>query len=231
MHGMNKMSIDNVNKVNGNNTTNMNNFRDMSNIRNSNGKRISISVVLFLAWGLLLGLSVSPSVASAGESENVSSSSGKKPISVQTAREKAKLMQRIYLATLEIMHDHYFHGERAVVPARAMEDVFEMVKGETNSEANWISVNMKAMSIGHRPKTEFEKTAAKEIAKGKGAYEAVTDGYYRRAAAVPLNSNCVGCHGGLFKTQSKKTKFAGLIVSIPVNQKSAGKISVSKKQP
>ncbi len=229
MRDMNKISIDSVNKANGNNTTNMNNFRNMDNIRSSNGKRISIPAILFLICGLSVSLTVVSSVASAGESEKVPSSLEKKPISVESAREKAKLMQKIYLATLEIMHDHYFHGERAVVPARAMEDVFENVKGDTNSEANWISVNMKAMSIGHRPKTEFEKTAAKEIAKGKGAYEAVADGYYRRAAAVPLNSNCVGCHGGLFKTQSKKPKFAGLIISIPVNQKSAGKISVSKK--
>ena len=197
----------------------------MNHAINVNRKWISASAIFPLIWGL----SVSLSVASAEESGKAAPSPEKKPISIESAREKAKLMQNIYLATLEIIHDHYFHGERAVVPARALEDVFEIVKGDTNSEANWISVNMKAMSIGHRPKTEFEKTAAKEIAKGKGAYEAVADGYYRRAAAVPLNSNCVGCHGGLFKTQSKKPKFAGLIISIPVNQKSADEISVSKK--
>ncbi len=154
------------------------------------------------------------------------SQSGAKPgtskrPSVEAARKDAKLMHEIYLATLEIVHENYFHGERAVVPARAMEDVFEIVKQKTDSEANWISVNMKAMSIGHRPKTDFEKTAAKEIAKGNGAYEAVEDGYYRRAAAVPLNSNCVGCHGGLFKTVSKKPKFAGLVISIPVQREAA----------
>ncbi len=167
--------------------------------------------------------------AFSGEQENGSESTEQNRISVEAARKDAKLMHDIYLATLEIVHDHYFHGERAVVPARALEDVFEVIKQKTNAEANWISVNMKAMSIGHRPKTDFEKMAAKEIAKGKGEVEIVADGYYRRAGAVPLNSNCVGCHGGIFKTQSKKPKFAGLVISIPIQQKTAKEISVSKK--
>ena len=45
-------------------------------------------------------------------------------VPVAVARDRAKLMHEIYSATLEVMHDRYFHADRAVVPARAMEDVF-----------------------------------------------------------------------------------------------------------
>jgi len=190
---------------------------------------MNIKNIKWLMAPVIACVTLSMSIALSEEPGNASKSVEPTRLSVDAAREKAKLMNEIYLATLEIVHDHYFHGERAVVPARALEDVFAVVKQKTNSDANWISVNMKAMSIGHRPKTDFEKMAAKQIAQGKGEYEAVVEGYYRRAAAVPLDSNCVGCHGGLFKTQSKKPKFAGLVISIPIQQKTAKKISVSKK--
>ena len=75
------------------------------------------------------------------------------PISV--ARDRARLMHSIYSTTLGVMHDRYFHADRSIVPARAMEDVFSGIEQETGSKANWISVNLKAMSINHEPSTEF----------------------------------------------------------------------------
>ena len=132
------------------------------------------------------------------------------------ARERAKLMHDIYTATLEVIHDRYFHGPRAMVPARAMEDVFSEMKRQSHTEARWISVNLKAMSIDHEPKTAFEKRAAKEIAGGKSEYELVEDGTYRRAGAIPLHGGCISCHEGFFPSNSTTPKFAGLIISIPL---------------
>lgn len=136
------------------------------------------------------------------------------PLSV--ARDRAKLMHQVYTATLDVMHDRYFHADRAVVPARAMEDVLSNIERDTGARANWISVNLKAMSINHDPSTEFEKHAAKEIAAGKDDVEVVEDGYYRRATPIPLHGGCVSCHAGFSQQQSKKPKFAGLVISIPV---------------
>ena len=82
------------------------------------------------------------------------------PVPIAVARDRAKLMHDIYLTTLDVMHDRYFHADRAIVPARAMEDVFSEMENQTGSRANWISVNLKAMSIDHEPQTEFEKRAA-----------------------------------------------------------------------
>jgi hypothetical protein len=138
------------------------------------------------------------------------------PASVATARANAKIMHIVYAATLDAMHHHYFRRERAVLPARALEDVFADVEVESNVKAKWISVNTKAMSIHHEPKSAFEKKAAAAISAGKGEFELVEDGMYYRAAAIPLGAGCVNCHTGFFAKESKTPRFAGLVISIPV---------------
>jgi hypothetical protein len=140
-----------------------------------------------------------------------------KPLSVEAARERAKLMHEIYHATLHVMHDHYFHDSRAVVPARAMEDVFEELAFSRKVEAKWISVNTRAMSLRHEPESEFEKQAAEAIGAGKEEYERVENGYYERAAAIPLTAGCINCHVGFFKQPPKSPRFAGLVIRVPVS--------------
>ena len=132
------------------------------------------------------------------------------------ARDRAKILHEVYAATLEVMHHRYFHGDRAVVPARALEDVFAEMQETSSVEARWIAVNMPPMSINHKPKTDFERRAVEALADGKEHFEEVEDGYYRRAGAIPLANECVSCHAGFFKPPSKKPKFAGLVISIPV---------------
>jgi hypothetical protein len=139
--------------------------------------------------------------------------------SVDAARERAELMHRIYGVTLEAMHEHYFHGDRATVPARALEDVFAELDRQTGIQARWISVNTKPMSVGHEPKTEFEREAAKAISKGEPAHEKIDGDVYRRAAPIPLGEGCVSCHSGFFAAAPKSPRFAGLIISVPVNEK------------
>jgi len=137
-------------------------------------------------------------------------------VTVEVARDRAKLMHNIYKATLDVMHDRYFHADRAVVPARAMEDVFSELERQSNVQARWISVNLKPMSVSHKPETKFEKQAAKEIDNGKPNVEIIEDGFYRRVGAIPLGNGCISCHSGFFKNPSKKPKFAGLVINIPI---------------
>lgn len=141
-------------------------------------------------------------------------------VPVAVARDRAKTMHAIYAATLDMMHHRYFHGDRAVVPARAMEDVFSEIELQSKAEARWISVNTKPMGIDHEPQSDFEKRAAAEIATGKTEIEVVEGGYYRHAGAIPLTGGCISCHGGFFKEPSKTPKFAGLVISVPVNSDS-----------
>lgn len=139
-----------------------------------------------------------------------------KRVSVEVARDRAKVMHDIYEATLDVMHHRYFHRERSVVPARAMEDVFSEMKRQSHVDARWISVNLKAMSIDHEPASDFEKKAAREIADGKSELDVIEDGYYRRAGVIHLSSGCVSCHAGLFKEATQSPKYAALVISVPI---------------
>lgn len=138
------------------------------------------------------------------------------PLPVAAARQRAKLLHEVYAATLDVMHERYFRGARAIVPARALEDVFAEIERQQGIKARWIAVNTPAMSISHEPKTDFEKLAAEAIADGRGELEKIDEGYYRRVGAIPLHSSCIACHTGFFKERPKKPLFAGLVISIPV---------------
>lgn len=173
-----------------------------------------------LYWALLGSALAMAESAAVIHAEPKASEASEKPaaetrLSLEEAKRQAKVMHPVYVATLDAMHHHYFRTNRAVLPARAMEDIFTAVADETQSTAKWISVNTKPMSIDHEPASEFEKQAAIEIAAGKAEYSAVDNGYYRSARPIPLTSGCIGCHIGL-GAQVKSPRFAGLVISIPV---------------
>lgn len=137
-------------------------------------------------------------------------------VSLETARDRAIVMQDVYAASLTAIHHRYFHGDRATVPAKAMEDVFMAMERKTRTQARWISASLSPMSINHEPKTTFEKHAAQKLAAGEDGIEVIEDGYYRRAGSIPMTGGCVSCHAGLFASTSSGAKFSGLIISIPV---------------
>ena len=159
---------------------------------------------------------------SSGPQKKVPVIEEKDRVPLAVARDRAKLMHDIYTATLDVMHHRYFHREKSVVPARAMEDVFDEMKLQSKSETRWIAVNLRAMSIDHEPETEFEKQAARDITAGKSDVEIIEDGYYRRATVIPLHDACISCHEGTFRQPTKNPKFAGLVISIPVTGDTVG---------
>ena len=67
-------------------------------------------------------------------------------VPLDVARDRAKVMHDVYEATLEVLHHRYFHGNRATVPARAMQDIFSAIERQSKVKARWISVNMKPMN-------------------------------------------------------------------------------------
>jgi hypothetical protein len=160
---------------------------------------------------LLLGLAWVGGAAPPGSPPD-----GASGAAVTRAREQAKLMHGIYASTLDVMHHYYFRTDRAVLPARALEDVFADMQSRAKVKARWIAVNAKAMSVDHQPASAFEKDAARAIAAGKSEYERVADGYYHRAGAIPLGSGCVNCHTGFFAKDQKAPRFAGLVISVPL---------------
>ena len=140
-------------------------------------------------------------------------------LTVNEARRQAKLLHSTYEATLHTVHREYFReGGRTPVAARVLEDVFYWVDQETKGETRWIAVNTEAMSIEHKPKSEFEKAAAKVLATGKEEFEQVEAGMYRRAGAVTLFASCLRCHESSLTQLRTKRRVAGLVISIPVKE-------------
>ncbi len=139
-------------------------------------------------------------------------------VTVQVARDRAQLLHRVFASTLDVMHDHYFQANRAVLPARAMEDVFSQIADEAKIEARWISVNTPPMSVSHTPRTEFEKQAAEVLGSGKPFHEQIEQRVYSRAAPIPLSGGCINCHMGFFKDAGSKPRFAGLVIRIPIHE-------------
>ena len=137
-------------------------------------------------------------------------------LSVDVARDRAIVMQEVYAATLEMLHQRYFHRDRSLLPARAMQDIFAEVEQRSQVQARWISASLPAMSTDHEPESDFEKRAAKEIAEGKAQLETWDNDTYRRAVAIPLEGGCLGCHAGRGRKLLKK-QFTGLVVSIPLH--------------
>lgn len=182
--------------------------------------KFGLGVVVGAAGMLSLALTWNAGVAGSAppSSDEGNANAPTKRVAVTVAKDRAKLMHTIYSATLDTMHHHYFRREHAVLPARALEDVFKEIDRETQIQSRWIAVNTPAMSINHEPATEFEKKAAAEIAAGKAEFEIIENGYYRRAGAIPLGSSCVGCHTKFGATASKTPRFAGLVISIPVQE-------------
>src|SRR4051794_11582301 len=62
-------------------------------------------------------------------------------VSVEVARDRAELMHDLFADALEVVHHRYFRRDGAVLPARALEDVFARVEGRSGVKARWIAVN------------------------------------------------------------------------------------------
>jgi hypothetical protein len=142
-----------------------------------------------------------------------------KRVTVAVARDRAELLHDVFADTLDVVHQHYFRREASVLPARALDDVFTRIEKRSNAKVRWIAVNAPAMNVDHEPKSDFEKKAAKELADGKAEFSRVEDGYFLRAAPIPLGAGCVRCHTKFAPVAVKKPLLAGLVIAIPVKDK------------
>ncbi|GAB4155474.1 MAG: hypothetical protein Tsb009_32280 [Planctomycetaceae bacterium] len=140
-------------------------------------------------------------------------------VSVEVARERAKLLHEIYADMLQVLHRNYFREktDRTVVPSKSLEDVFHSMKYRSKIEARWIAVNANAMHLDHKPKDTFEKEAARALASGKKSFERVEQGVFRRAGPIPLFNDCLKCHA-IIRSRNPRPRLAGLIINIPVKK-------------
>ena len=142
-------------------------------------------------------------------------------IPLAQAREQAALLHKVYASTLDVVHHHFFRNERAILPARAIEDIFADIERETDIESRWVAVNTKAMSVNHEPESDFEALVVKELDAGKQSVEQVEEGYFRSATPIPLGARCIGCHTGVFSAPAATPRMAALVISIPIIDETA----------
>ncbi len=72
---------------------------------------------------------------------------GNGKLSIDVARDRATVTQDIYAATLRMLHQRYFHQDKRVLPARAMQDIFDDIENQSSVKARWISASFKPLSI------------------------------------------------------------------------------------
>ena len=171
--------------------------------------------MIVVAWGSMTTFSASAAdeVVKSGEQQGRQ----KKLLTVDEARQRAKLMHKIYESTLDVMHHRYFRDDLSTIPARAMEDVFFQIARQTDINARWIAVNARAMNIKHKPRDEFEKNAVKALKARKTEYEFVEGETYRRAQVILLDVSCLSCHDANGIDPNRR-RVAALTISIPVQK-------------
>ena len=140
---------------------------------------------------------------------------------VDEARARAKLLHETIRGTLQIMHRDFFDEENAhAIPSSSLEDVFHELSRNYHVDVKWLVVNTDVVNVDHQPEDDFEKDAAKALAKGESSFEATenseqkTASRYRYAGPIRLRSQCLKCH--VKRRNSNEDRVAGLVISMPL---------------
>ena len=102
------------------------------------------------------------------------------------------------------------------LPAATLNDVFAELEREEGIKLRWLAVDGQAMNIAHEPKSTFEFQAAEALKSGKGEFELIDNGVYRRVGTIQLSNVCLKCH--VPDRMSLENRTAGLIIGIPVRK-------------
>jgi hypothetical protein len=166
-------------------------------------------------WSELPLLPRAPRAAAAEDAAAANTAHADAPTTVAEARGRARVLHETLHGALQVMHRDFFEEDDATtIPSRSLEDVFKELAREYQIELRWIAVNTDAMSVDHKPRTDFEKDAAQALASGKAEYEATENNVYRHAGPIRLASQCLKCHVPNRKSTADRT--AGLVISIPL---------------
>lgn len=149
------------------------------------------------------------------------------PSTIAEARARAVLLHETIRGTLQIMHRDFFdEDEPGSIPSASMEDVFHELSRSHGVTVKWLVVNTDVVNVDHRPADEFEKAAAKALAKGKERFERNEDAdtpgesRYRYAGPIRLQSQCLKCH--VKRRTSNEERVAGLAISMPLTSGNTG---------
>jgi len=176
----------------------------------------------FLSFSLLaicialLATRGEPRKAEATEKEPQDSSAFAAPRTSVDARSRASLLHELVRGSLQVMHRDFFDEDNAhAIPSASLEDVFREMGRSYNVEMKWLIVNTDVVNVDHRPETEFDKAAVKELAAGKPFAEQIDNDRYHFAGSIRLASQCLKCH--VKHRTSTEDRTAGLVIVMPLD--------------
>ncbi len=139
------------------------------------------------------------------------------PSTTAEARARATLLHEMAHGALQVMHRDFFDDEDAhSIPSASLEDVFHQMSDSHEVDLRWLVVNTDVVNVDHRARTDFERSAVKDLAAGEPFVERVTDRRYEFAAPIRLPSQCLKCH--VKDRNDNADRLAGLVISMPLQE-------------
>jgi hypothetical protein len=152
-------------------------------------------------------------------------------ITVEEARGRVRILETVYLSSLQNIHRNYFRDDqRLPVPSRVLEDVFYSVHSRNGIKSRWIAVNTPAMNVEHKPKPGFETRATAAMTAKKSRFEEVKDGVFYSARSVTLLASCQRCHLSALAQQNGGRRVAGLVIEIPLKNTTGSQDNESRNE-
>lgn len=137
------------------------------------------------------------------------------PATEQEAQARARVLHETIHGALQVMHRDFFDpNQRLSIPSRSLEDVFKELARSRQVNVRWLAVNAEPMNIDNKPRDDFEREAAKQLAAGRAEYETLEGNVYRFAGSIRLASQCLKCHAP--RRTSTEDRVAGLVISMRV---------------
>jgi len=138
--------------------------------------------------------------------------------SIDSQRDRAKLLHETLHGALLVMHRDFFSEETSrVLPSQSLLSVFSELHRSHGVEVRWMTVSGDEMNEDHRPVSEFELEAAKRIKQGADFHELIDADAYRYVGRIRLASECLKCH--VSRRRSTEDRASGLIITIKVDGK------------
>ncbi|MFK8111628.1 MAG: DUF3365 domain-containing protein [Rubripirellula sp.] len=128
---------------------------------------------------------------------------------------RARLLHEMIRGALQVMHRDFFDEDNAhAIPSASLEDVFHALLEGHHVEVRWLNVQTDVLNVDHNPRDDFERKAAKEIAKGKQEFAMAGAKQYRFAGRIRLASQCLKCH--VKNRNTTQDRAAGLLITMPL---------------
>lgn len=179
-------------------------------MQNFNMKSLTLAAALLTAWAVRL-----LSTHAVELPPKVQTSIIPPPTTVAEARARAHLLHETIRGTLQVVHRDFFEADgSSPIPSASLTEVFDEMFRSYDIKIKWLIVHTDVMNVDHRPQDEFEKQAAKQLAKGKPQFDSVENNRYRFAGPIRLGSQCLKCH--VKERRDNKDRTAGLLISMPL---------------